>query len=120
MRNEIAVLNEHLERLTKHMSTDYYMWSRSSGGDNEDIKLQMEEEYSEGLYWTVGSKYIKVISKKRHQESVCLFVVNSSKDKKFELGDILKPAGWNAPARNFKRANIFDVDTFDRVRWTGA
>ena len=27
-------------------------------------------------------------------------------DKRFKKGDLLKPAGYNAPARNYSRGNI--------------
>ena len=38
-------------------------------------------------------------------------------DKKFKKGDILLAAGFNAPARNKARGNIFD-DALN-VRWSG-
>ena len=40
-------------------------------------------------------------------------------DKKFKAGDILKAAGYNAPARNQARANVFEPETFANVSWTG-
>ena len=52
----------------------------------------------------MGKKYVKVVT----NESVCAFVVACTNDKKFQYGDILKPACWKTPARNFARGNIFD------------
>ena len=68
------------------------------------------------LTYYMGKKYVKVVT----NESVCAFVVACTNDKKFQYGDILKPAGWKTPARNFARGNIFDPveRRFARVRWT--
>jgi len=59
-----------------------------------------------------GTKYIKIIK----DGSVWGFIVNTDKDKKFKYGDILMAAGYNAPARNKARGNIFEKYS---VAWTG-
>ena len=120
--SEIAkeAMSDRMEELLDHMRENYVKWSRSGPDGSTDIKTEMEEEYADGLVYEYGSKYIKVISGKRNQSSVCLFVVNTDRDKKFRFGDILKPAGWAAPARNFARGNVFEEDGFNRVQWTGA
>ena len=61
----------------------------------------------------VGQKYIKII----RENSVWGFIVNTDNDKVFKKGDILKAAGWNAPARNAARGNILDDDYY--INWTG-
>ena len=113
-------MTDKMDDLLDHMRENYVNWSRSVPDGSTDIKTEMEEEYADGLVYEYGSKYIKVISGKRNQSSVCLFVVNTDRDKKFRFGDILKPAGWAAPARNFARGNVFEEDGFNRVQWTGA
>ena len=113
-------MSDKMDDLLDHMRENYVNWSRSGPDGSTDIKTEMEEEYADGLVYEYGSKYIKVISGKRNQNSVCLFVVNTDRDKKFRFGDILKPAGWAAPARNFARGNVFEEDGFNRVQWTGA
>ena len=107
---------EHgMEAMLEHMRADYCGWSRSGMRDiSEEILSESEKRYCDGLCYTVGSKYIKV----SNDSTTEAFVVNTENDKKFALGDILKPAGWAAPARNFRRGNILDR-SFARLRWTG-
>lgn len=50
---------------------------------------------------TKGKKYIKLIT----QGSAHCFIILKD-DGKFQRGDILKPASWNAPTKNFSRGNI--------------
>jgi hypothetical protein len=83
-----------------------------------EIRERMEEEYNTGLGYELHTKYIKVVSDKHGSCSVCAFVVATENDKKFRFGDILKPAGWRGPTRNFARGNILEND-FRGVHWTG-
>ena len=78
----------------------------------------MEADYGDGLGYDVNKKYIKVFSDSGGGKSVCCFVVATESDKKFRFGDILKPAGWRGPTKNFARGNILEND-FHGVHWTG-
>ena len=71
------------------------------------------DNFMESLEFRGGSKYIKVI----RENSVWGFIVNTENDSKFKYGDILKPAGWAAPARNKARGNVFEDLSW--VQWTG-
>ena len=73
----------------------------------------MIAEFNDELQYKVGNKYIKVIT----DRTVWGFIVNTENDKKFRKGDILKAAGWAAPARNAARGNI--VDGGYTIQWTG-
>ena len=78
-----------------------------------DITAKMNEEYANSFEVKYGSKYIKILSNR----SVTAFIVGTDKDKKFKKGDILKPAGYAAPARNAARGNILDGGY--NICWTG-
>ena len=80
-----------------------------------DTRKKMNAEYAEKLTATTGRKYIKVYGKGM---GVKAFIVNTDKDKKFKLGDILMPAGWAKPARNAARGNVLEGN-YD-INWTGA
>jgi|TARA_Y100000310_G_scaffold341097_1_gene439118 hypothetical protein len=63
-----------------------------------------------------GRKFVKII----HDNSVWGFVVKedgSHKGLPTKAGDVLKAAGWSAPAKH-TRGNIFDDNT-DYFTWTG-
>lgn len=109
-------MKEALQNLKDRMIADYNNWTNNCAkGELSEINLRMMAEYEEGIEFTEGSKYIKVIQNR----SVWGFIVKGDNDKKFRKGDILKAAGWNAPARNAARGNIFELDK-TRVQWTGA
>ena len=108
------------------MRNDYKDWSdranslrpeRYRDENGESVSDRMYREYASSLEYSMGKKYIKITDGR----SVKAFVVACTNDKKFAFGDILKPAGWAAPARNFARGSVFDTISMERcVRWTGA
>lgn len=67
------------------------------------------------LSLTVGKKYIRIVS----SGSAWGFVVNTRDDSKFAYGDLLKPASWKTPARNFSRNNVFDLKPLPKCAWAG-
>jgi hypothetical protein len=68
------------------------------------------------FYFEAGRKYLHVIMEDNQRCShsfICL-----KDDAKFKAGDILKSAGWAAPARNYKRGNVLSGE-FQHIRWMG-
>ena len=78
---------------------------------------EMKANFADGISVEYGRKNIKVIKTLGSQRMVWGFIVGVDNDKKFKLGDILKPAGWKAPARNAARGNILDGGY--PINWTG-
>ena len=118
MRNEERdTMNNEMTALIENIKNDYLNWTTMSGmnrGELTEINKTMIAEFNEKLTYKTGSKYIKVFTE---GGSVWGFVVNTDKDKKFKKGDILKAAGYAAPARNAARGNI--IDGGYTIRWTG-
>ncbi len=88
-------------------------------GESDVIAENMYYDFATKLSVKEGSKYIKILT----GGSVWGFIVNTKNDDKFKYGDLLKAAGWKAPARNFARGNVIDDSVEDlrvkSVRWTG-
>jgi len=97
-------------KMKSAMIADYELFMPPT---KSDTTAKMNEEYVNSFEVKCGSKYIKILS----GSSVTAFIVGTDKDKKFKLGDILKPAGWAAPARNKARGNILDGGY--SINWTG-
>ena len=107
MIDEIAGLVDNIQQ-------DYLNWtSRNGTKELTDINKRMIDEFNSTVAVKEGNKYIKIIC----GSSVWGFVVNTEKDKLFKKGDILKAAGWAAPARNKARGNILDGGY--SIQWTG-
>ena len=117
-------MREAIEKVLEAMSEDYCRWSSACASHDSAahsrIKAEMEENYCNGLEVTEGSRYWKITGTNGggSQVSVKGFIVKAG-DKKFREGDMLKAAGWAAPARNFARGNVLDGSGVDNVRWTG-
>ena len=112
MATEMAALIENIKK-------DYFDWTTGCAAAKgrcilSDINKMMVAEFNEKITFKVNTKYIKVFSE---GGSVWGFVVNTDNDKKFKKGDILKAAGYAAPARNAARGNILDGGY--TIRWTG-
>ena len=105
-----------LSKMKAAMIEDYESWNHvAADAPHDEIRARMNKEYAAGFEVKYGSKYIKLLTK--GGGSVTAFIVGTDKDKKFKKGDILKPAGWAAPARNKSRGNILDGGY--SISWTG-
>ena len=117
MRKERYIMNEQMnkaiETLVEMIRIDYENFATRDGQKELSgyMKDQLEKFY-DMIEVNVGQKYIKIVK----DNSVWGFIVNTENDKKFQYGDILKAAGYNAPARNKARGNVFNGY---EIRWTG-
>lgn len=109
-------MQAEIEKYLDMIRADYTTWGRTPGQPQSETRLQMDKEFSAALTTSEGGKYIKVIT--GPQRSVHSFIVKAD-DGKFKRGDILKAAGWAAPAKNFARGNVLTGD-FGSISWTGA
>ena len=113
-----SLVTSYLETIKSDYTT--YMRRGEKTDTMKSVSEKMIKEFVEGLHFTVGQKYIRVVTSNGHQRSVHSFIVNTYEDNKFQFGDILKAAGWATPARNFRRGNVFETESYQNVRWTGA
>ena len=104
-----------IQQLIEVIKADYRMGFEGRDASKETA-ARMIEEFENGISVEEGRKYLKIVKTMGTQQMVWGFVVKKDTNK-FRAGDILKAAGWNAPATNKARGNIFD-DTY-QVRWTG-
>jgi len=111
-------MSRALIKMAGVMKKDYQrFWEASNKGEPlSGYAKEQLDGFMESIEFNSGSKYIKVI-RDDNQRMVWGFIVNTENDSKFKYGDILKPAGWAAPARNKARGNIFEDLSW--VQWTG-
>ena len=84
------------------------------------FKYRTSNDFRDKFIVKVGKKYIKIGIQSDYNNKmgqVWAFVVNTDDDKLFKRGDVLKAAGFNAPARNAPRGNVLDGGF--NINWTG-
>ena len=108
-------LNEGISNMMSGAKADYERFHTSNGikeivpGSYGDTQLK---EYDSKTKVSFGKKFIKVVQ----DRGVFAFIVKEDTDK-FKKGDILKPAGYNAPAQNGARGNVLTGNYY--IQWTG-
>lgn len=121
-RNEITLISAIETTYFQHLVQNYVSWLKPVPCEDTTIKDRMFQEFKDGLTFTKGRNYVKIISS-RHGHSgnstVHSFVVIKP-TKGFEIGDVLKAASWAAPATNYKRGNVFELESLPGITWTGA
>ena len=105
-------LNDGIKNMMEGAKADYVRMSTSGGKELTGYSLEQTQLWDSKTKVTQGKKYIKVVQ----DTGVFCFVVKED-FKHFKKGDILKAAGWNAPALNSKRGNVLTGDY--QIRWTG-
>ena len=113
-----SLIVNYLETIKSDYSTSMMRGEKTDS--MKSVCEKMIKEFCEGIHFTVGQKYIRVVTSNGHQRCVHSFIVNTYEDNKFQFGDILKAAGWATPARNFRRGNVFETESYQKVSWTGA
>ena len=81
----------------------------------DEVRKKMVAEFVEKWVVKSGSKYVKIMTD--NGGSAWGFIVKTDTDKKFKKGDILKCAGYSAPARNKARGNVLEGNY--PINWTG-
>ena len=106
------ITDEMIEAYTNHIKADYLTFFRESC--DFEVKASMVKDFNESIKVLPGKSYIKIAA----HGSVHSFIVKADGGK-FKAGDILKPASWNAPAKNFPRGNVITGD-YANIAWTSA
>ena len=105
-------LNDGLNNMMEAAKADYVRMSTMGGKELTGYSLEQTQKWDSKTRVTQGKKYIKVVQ----DTGVFCFIVKED-FKHFKKGDILKAAGWNAPALNSPRGNVLTGDY--QIQWTG-
>ena len=105
-------LNDGINNMMEAAKADYVRMSTMGGKELTGYSLEQTQKWDSKTRVTQGKKYIKVVQ----DTGVFCFIVKGD-FKHFKKGDILKAAGWNAPALNSPRGNVLTGDY--QIQWTG-
>ena len=106
-------LDEGVKNMMSGAKDDYVRCSTSNGTKElTGYSKYQVDKWDSLIKVSQGKKYIKVV----RENGVFAFIVKED-FKHFKKGDILKPAGYNAPALNSARGNVLTGNYM--IQWTG-
>ena len=110
-------LDEGIKNLIEGSKLDYAKWTEKGRAEGSSYYDETLTNFEKNCSVQPGQNYIKVI----RENSVHAFVIKKLSPKTeargFKVGDILKPAGWKAPALNKARGNVLEGNFY--INWTG-
>ena len=106
-------LEEGIKNLMSGAKQDYVRMSTNNGlKELTGYSLEQTNKWDSNTRIFNGKKYIKVV-----QENGVFCFIAKEDFKHFKKGDILKAAGYNAPALNSARGNVLTGNY--AIQWTG-
>lgn len=112
VKNTAETLDEGIKNLMNGAKQDYHRWSSSGKEEMGSYSKEQLDKWDDSIKVKEGQKYIKIV----RDNSVFAFICKTD-FKHFKIGDILKPAGYNAPALNQPRGNVLKGNY--PIQWTG-
>jgi len=105
-------LEEGIKNLMAGAKADYVKWSTIGGKELTGYSKEQVDNWDNKTSVRNGKKYIKIVQ----DTGVFCFIVKED-FKHFKKGDVLKAAGYNAPALNSARGNVLAGNY--PIQWTG-
>ena len=105
-------LKDGISNMMAGAKEDYFRWSSGGDGISNYAQKNNLDAWDNSITIKEGKKYIKVI----RDNGVFAFICKTD-FKHFKKGDVLKAAGYNAPALNQPRGNVLTGNY--AIRWTG-
>ena len=105
-------LEDGIKNMMAGAKEDYKRWSTTGGKELTGYCKEQVDNWDNKTKIKEGKKYIKIVQ----DTGVFCFIVKED-FKHFKKGDILKAAGYNAPALNSARGNVLTGNY--PIQWTG-
>jgi len=110
-------LEEGVQNLIEGSKLDYAKWTEKGRAEGSSYYDETLANFEKNCSVREGQNYIKVIRENAVHAFVIKKLTAKTEAKGFKVGDILKPAGWQAPALNKARGNVLEGNFY--INWTG-
>ena len=105
-------LEQGINNMMAGAKDDYIKMSTMGGKELTGYSKEQVDKWDSLIRVEQGQKFIRVV----RENGVFAFIVKEDNGR-FKKGDILKPAGYRAPAKNSARGNVLSGNYY--INWTG-